>query len=182
MIFSEEPWLNSYILFTQNIEMSSCRDHTSYQGPVSRNSRELFGPEKPFVKLQPAYSVKLIFSHVVKGIKIKMMAKFRASFWRYKENYVTRNTPENFQDFQETGPRFLFLLSKPRLSVSVKKMKFCPKIIWNEVFYNFAAICFGVLISFALKYPQFQCKITLTPALTTWEIDIDPGINLGHSC
>jgi len=37
------------------------------------------GPEEPFVKLRPAYSVKLIFSHVVKGIKIKITAKFRAS-------------------------------------------------------------------------------------------------------
>ena len=27
------------------------------------------------------------------------------SFRRYKENYVTRNTPEKFQDFRETGPR-----------------------------------------------------------------------------
>ena len=26
------------------------------QGPVSRKSRELFEPEKPFVKLRPAYS------------------------------------------------------------------------------------------------------------------------------
>ena len=40
------------------------------QGPVSRKSRKLFGPEKPFVKLPPAYSVKLIFSYVVTGIKI----------------------------------------------------------------------------------------------------------------
>ena len=31
------------------------------QGPVSRTSRELFGPEKPFIKLRPAYSVKLVF-------------------------------------------------------------------------------------------------------------------------
>ena len=30
-----------------------------YLGPVSRKSRELFGPEKPFIKLRPAYSVKL---------------------------------------------------------------------------------------------------------------------------
>ena len=30
-------------------------------GPVSRKFREVFGPEKPFVKLQPAYSVKLVF-------------------------------------------------------------------------------------------------------------------------
>ena len=27
------------------------------------------------------------------------------SFWRYKENYVTRNTPEKSRDFRETGPR-----------------------------------------------------------------------------
>ena len=26
------------------------------------------------------------------------------SFWRYKENYVNRNTPEKFRDFRETGP------------------------------------------------------------------------------
>ena len=39
---------------------------TNNQGPVSRKPRELFGPEKPFVKVRPAYSVKLIFSYVVK--------------------------------------------------------------------------------------------------------------------
>ena len=33
----------------------------SVLGPVSRKSRELFGPEKRFVKLRPAYSVKLVF-------------------------------------------------------------------------------------------------------------------------
>ena len=27
------------------------------------------------------------------------------SFWRYKENYVTRKTPEKCRDFRETGPR-----------------------------------------------------------------------------
>ena len=27
------------------------------------------------------------------------------SFWRYKDNYVTRNTHEKFRDFRETGPR-----------------------------------------------------------------------------
>ena len=48
-------------------------------GPVSRKYRELFGPEKPSVKVRPAYSVKPVFSYVVKGIKIKISAKFRAS-------------------------------------------------------------------------------------------------------
>ena len=80
----------------------------SGQGHVSRKSRELFGPEKPFVKLRPAYSVKLVFSYVVKGIKIKITANFRASRrlrFEDTENYVTRNTPEKFRDFRETGPR-----------------------------------------------------------------------------
>ena len=53
--------------------------HVSIQGPVSRKSGELFGPEKPFVKLRPAYSGKPVFSYVVKGINIKINAKFRAS-------------------------------------------------------------------------------------------------------
>ena len=49
------------------------------QGSVSLKSRRTFGPEKPFVKLQPAYSEEMIFSGVVKGIKIKITAKFLAS-------------------------------------------------------------------------------------------------------
>ena len=63
------------------------------------------GPYTSHRKLRPAYSVKLIFSYVVKGIKIKKTAKFvpRGAF--VLKNYVTRNKPEIFQDFQETGPR-----------------------------------------------------------------------------
>ena len=49
------------------------------KGPVSRKSRKLFAPEKAFVKFRPAYSVKLVFSYLVKGIKIKTNAKFCAS-------------------------------------------------------------------------------------------------------
>ena len=41
--------------------------------------RKLFGSEKPFVNVRPAYSVKLVFSQVLKGIKIEITAKFRAS-------------------------------------------------------------------------------------------------------
>jgi len=29
------------------------------------------------------------------------------SFWRYKENYVSRNSPKKFRDFLETGPSSL---------------------------------------------------------------------------
>ena len=65
---------------------------------------KLFGPKKPFVKYQPTYSVKLVFSYVVKGIKIQLAAKFHVSRHlcfedNCKENYVIRNAP----DFRETG-------------------------------------------------------------------------------
>ena len=39
----------------------------------------LESPEKPFVKLRPAYSLKLVFLYVVKRIKIKITATFVAS-------------------------------------------------------------------------------------------------------
>ena len=38
-----------------------------------------FRPEKLFIKRQSARSIKLVFSEVVKGIKIKITAKFRTS-------------------------------------------------------------------------------------------------------
>ena len=50
------------------------------QGPISRKPHKRFGPWKPFINLWPAYSVKLVFSYVVKGIKFKIIiAKFHAS-------------------------------------------------------------------------------------------------------
>ena len=78
------------------------------QGPVSRKSRELFGPEKPFVKLRPAYSVKLVFSYVVKGIKIKITAKFRASrrlrFEHTKRIMSPKIRPKSFGTFEKQAP------------------------------------------------------------------------------
>mgnify|MGYP000167506221 FL=1 len=47
-------------------------------GPVSRKSRKLLRPEKPSLKLRHAYSVKLVFSYFVKGVKFKITEKFRA--------------------------------------------------------------------------------------------------------
>ena len=76
--------------------------------PVSRKSRKLFGPEKPFVKSRPAYSVKLIFSNVVKGIKIKIMAKFRASRRLRFEDTESIISPEirpkSFGTFEKQAP------------------------------------------------------------------------------
>ena len=77
-------------------------------GPVSRKFRELFGPEKPFVKLRPAYSVKLVFLYVVKGIKIKITAKFRASrrlrFEDTKKIMSPKIRPKSFGTFEKRAP------------------------------------------------------------------------------
>ena len=78
-------------------------------GPVSRKSRKLFGPKKPFAKLRALINLlKLVFSCVVKGIKIKITAKFRAlrrlGFEDTKRTiYVTQNAPKKFRDFREMG-------------------------------------------------------------------------------
>ena len=76
--------------------------------PVSRKSRELFGPEKPVVKLRPAHSVKLVFSYVVKGIKIKITAKFRASRRLRVEDTKRIMSPEirpkSFGTFEKQAP------------------------------------------------------------------------------
>ena len=83
-------------------------DKPNLQGPVSRKSRELFGPEKPFVKLRPTYSVKLVFSYVVKGIKIKITAKFRASrrlrFEDTKRTMSPEIRPKSFGTFEKQAP------------------------------------------------------------------------------
>ena len=53
------------------------------------------------MKLRPAYSVKLVFSYVVKGIKVKVTEKFRVSRGLQIEDtkgIVTRNAPENFRE------------------------------------------------------------------------------------
>ena len=99
----------------------------SGQGLVSRESRKLFGPEKPFVKLRPAYSVKLVFSYVVKRIKIKITAKFRDSrhlrFQDTKRIMSPEMLPKSFGtkrnwplgSVSRTVPRGLFLNRVPKV-------------------------------------------------------------------
>ena len=77
-------------------------------GPFLVNSRNLFGPEEPFVKLRPAYSVKLDFSYVVKGIKLKTAAKFHASR-RLRCAHTKRiispdMSPKSFGTFEKQTP------------------------------------------------------------------------------
>ena len=61
-------------------------------------------PEKPFFKLRSAYIVKLVFSYVVKGIKIKITAKFRDTEHLRFEDTKRIMSPEKFRNFRETGP------------------------------------------------------------------------------
>ena len=79
----------------------NCPIKFGIQGSVSRKSRELFGPEKPFEKLRPAYSVMLVLSYVVKEIKIKITGKFRASTRLRFEDTKRIMSPEN-------GPKATF--------------------------------------------------------------------------
>ena len=74
-------------------------------GGVSRECRKLFGSEKPFAKLQSTYSVKLDFSYVVNGIKVKITAKFRASrrlrFADTKRVISSKMCPESSGTFEK---------------------------------------------------------------------------------
>ena len=77
-------------------------------GPVSRKSRKLFGPQKPSVRFRSAYSVKLVFSCVVNGRKIKITAKFRASrrlrFEHTKRIMPPEMRPKSFGTFEKRAP------------------------------------------------------------------------------
>ena len=68
----------------------------------------LESPEKPFVKLRTAYSVRLVFSYIVKGIKIKITAKFRASrrlrFEDTKRIMAPEIRPKSFGTFEKQAP------------------------------------------------------------------------------
>ena len=74
--------------------------------PGARFSKvpKIFRARKAFVKLQPTYSVKLVLSYVVQGIKIKITAKFCASRRFRFEDTKRINASEKFRDFREKGP------------------------------------------------------------------------------
>ena len=110
-----------------------------HQGPVSQKSRELFGPEKPFVKLRPAFSVKLVFSYVVKGIKIKITAKFRASrrlrFEDTKRIMSPEIRPKSFGTFEKQTPD-LFNAECDNLKEIFLKLKY-PEGLINSMINRF---------------------------------------------
>ena len=80
----------------------------SEQGPVSRKSRKRFGSEKPLVKLRTAYSVKLVFSYVIRGTQIKVAVKFRAArrlrFEDTKRIMSPQMPPNSFGAFEKRVP------------------------------------------------------------------------------
>ena len=95
-------------------------------GPVSWKSRKRFGPEKPFVKLRPAHSVKLVFSYVAKRLKIKITAKFRVSRRLRLEDTKRIMSPERFRDFEKRAH-----------GKSIHVAPWCTlKCHWNEIFVN----------------------------------------------
>ena len=121
---SDMKFINIFIIYGLIIEP------LKNQGPVSRKSRELFGPEKPFVKLRPAYSVKLVFSYVVMGIKVKVTAKFRASRrLRFEDTkrIIARNTAGKFSRLSR---------NRPQLPVDLKTqlVEHCTGIVQAEFF------------------------------------------------
>ena len=82
-------------------------------------TRKLYEPEKPFVKLRPAYFVKLVFSYVVKGIKIKISSKFRdPERLRFEDTKRILCHPKSFGTFKKRAfgdnliPRVLSLPSR----------------------------------------------------------------------
>jgi len=57
-----------------------------------------------FEQLKPAYSVKRVFWYVVKAVKIKITAKFRATRRLRFEDTDTVMSPERFGTFEKRAP------------------------------------------------------------------------------
>ena len=62
---------------SHRVDLIKCLPEANHnQGPVSRKSRELFGPEKPVFKLQSACFQRLVLKHVFNVRRTKRVAKF----------------------------------------------------------------------------------------------------------
>ena len=119
-------WAPLFINITGLSPLLLLDTQTKRQGPVSRKSRKLFAPEMPFVKLRPVYPVTLVFSYVVKGIKITV--KFRASrrlrFEDTKKIMSPEMGPKSFGTFEKQAPPwnpFTRISSKIRLKRNAYK-------------------------------------------------------------
>ena len=102
------------VFYIQSAFYTRSAVHFSNLGPVSRNSRELFGPEKPVIKLQSDYFEKLILLTCFQNVrKTKRIAKFDDLEPRRCEDIKGIVAPEigpkTFETFekQATVPRFI---------------------------------------------------------------------------
>ena len=78
--------------------------HPGVEGPF-RKSWKLFRSEKASLKLRPACPVKLVFSHDVKGRKIKITAKFRVlERLRFHHTKSQLCYPKRFGTFEKRAP------------------------------------------------------------------------------
>ena len=99
--------LREKMLFTPTYARTFCFPSAD-QGPVSRTSRELFGPEKLVVKLQSARFEKLNFLHAFNMRKIKRIAKFEGLESRRCEDIkgivIPDIGPKSFGTFEKQAP------------------------------------------------------------------------------
>ena len=88
--------------------LNSFAEGSRPQGPVSRKSPELFGPEKLVIKLQSACFEKLIFLHVFNIRKTKTIEKFEGLKPRCCEDIKGIVAPEigpkTFETFEKQAP------------------------------------------------------------------------------
>ena len=84
------------------------RENFLFWGPFLESTEGFSGHEKPFIKLHFAYSGKLVFSYVVKGIKILITGEFRASrrlcFEDIKRIMSLEKHPKSFGTFEKRAP------------------------------------------------------------------------------
>ena len=152
VVITQSPWPRGTLSPRRR---TSTLARTSF-GPGARFSKvpRTFRARKAIRKLRPAYSVKLVFSYVVKGIKIKITAKFRASRrLRFEDTKrvchpkytgkvwgLLRNRP------QQSYCRFtvfLFITKTPSLLIELRKLLLndvtlkvqSKTIIFNQLFF-----------------------------------------------
>ena len=77
------------------------------QASVSQKTWKLYWLEKPFIKLRPAHSLKLVFLYVVKGVKIKITAKLRDTDHLCFEDTKRIMSPEKVSGLSRNGPLHL---------------------------------------------------------------------------
>ena len=87
-----------------SIRLKELRSVNEWRAFLKRPENYFTGP-KAFVKLRPAYSVKLVFLYVVLGIKVKITPKFRDTKHLRFEDTKRIMSLGKFRVFRETGPR-----------------------------------------------------------------------------